>query len=178
VSEDILARVLDAVLAHRAVLSLGANLGDPDATLASAVRSLRDDPASELLAVSSVYATDPVGGPEQPEYRNVVVLLRTARDPDDLLRHVHGIEQEHHRERNERWGPRTLDIDIVDVDGTTSEDERLTLPHPRAHERAFVLVPWAEVDPGAVLVGRGPVLDLAASTLDQGIRRLGPLEDS
>src|SRR3954449_12909757 len=148
----------------RAVLSLGANLGDRAAALRSAVVALADD---GLVARSTLYETPPWGPVEQPPYLNAVVLVRGPREPAGWLARAHELEQAAGRIREVRWGPRTLDVDVVAVtedDGTPvlSDDPTLTLPHPRAHERAFVLVPWLALDPAAELPGHGPVADLLA----------------
>jgi len=151
-----------------AVVSLGSNLGDRLAELRAGVDLLaRRFP---VLAVSPVYETDPVGGPEQPAYLNCVVLLDTG-DPEVLLAAAHDAERSRGRLRTARWGPRTLDVDVISVDGRVQPDARLTLPHPRAHERAFVLVPWLDVDPDAELVGHGPVRALLRRVDRQGLRR-------
>ena len=135
------------------VLALGANLGDPVSTLADAVDTLADADGLELVAVSPLARTEPVGGPEQPAYVNAVVLARTILTPQSVLAVAHHVEQGAGRERLVRWGPRTLDIDLIQYgarpDTAHSEDPELTLPHPRAHERAFVLWPWAQADPAA-----------------------------
>ena len=149
----------------RAVLSLGANLGDRAATLREAVEALADD---GLIARSTLYETPPWGPVEQPPYLNAVVVVRGPRDAAGWLARAHELEQAAGRTREVRWGPRTLDVDVVTVtedDGTpvVSDDPELTLPHPRAHERAFVLVPWAALDPVAALPGRGRVADLLAA---------------
>ncbi len=155
------------------VLALGANLGPAQETLRQAVSDLAAVPGLDVVAVSPLARTASVGGPDQPDYLNAVVLARTTLAPRDLLRAVHAVEQRHGRERLEHWGPRTLDIDIV-VHGTTlAVTDDLELPHPRAHERAFVLEPWAQVDPEAVLpgLGGGPVAQLAATAPDRdGVR--------
>ncbi len=153
----------------RAVIALGANLGDARAALAGAVEAMRRMPELEILAESSVYSTAPIGGVEQPDYLNAVVIAETSLAPRDLLDALHGIEADWHRTREVRWGPRTLDLDLIDYRGVTSDDPELTLPHPRAHERAFVLVPWLEADPGAELTGFGPVADLVPRLGDQAI---------
>ena len=139
------------------MLSIGSNLGDRLAHLQSAVDGLRP------LAVSGVYETAPWGGVEQDDYLNaVVVAVDPGLDARGWLARAHELEAAAGRTREVRWGPRTLDVDVVDVAGTVSADPELTLPHPRAHERAFVLVPWAEVDPEATLPGHGRVAELAA----------------
>jgi 2-amino-4-hydroxy-6-hydroxymethyldihydropteridine diphosphokinase len=149
----------------RAVLSLGANLGDRAATLAEALDALAGD---GLVAASALYETPPWGPVEQPPYLNLVALVDGPRDAAGWLDRAHALEQAAGRTREVRWGARTLDVDVVTVtgdDGTPvlSADPVLTLPHPRAHERAFVLVPWASVDPAAVLPGHGPVAGLLAA---------------
>ena len=115
--------------------------------LADAVAALVEEPGVQVVGVSGLWHTVAVGGPEQPEYTNAVVLLETALAPAELLALAHRLEQAAGRVRDVRWGPRTLDVDVLDVDGVSSADPQLTVPHPRAHERAFVLVPWAEVAP-------------------------------
>lgn len=142
------------------VIGLGANLGDRLAALQGAVDGLSATPGVEVVAVSSVYETEPVGGPQQPEYANAVVLVRVSIPVMALLERAHVIEAEWERVRAERWGPRTLDIDIIDAGGAVSDDPVLTLPHPRAHERGFVIVPWLEIEPDAMLVGHGSIRDL------------------
>ena len=126
-------------------------------------------PELEILAESSVYSTAPIGGVEQPDYLNAVVIAETSLAPRDLLDALHGIEADWHRTREVRWGPRTLDLDLIDYRGVTSDGPELTRPHPRAHERAFVLVPWLEADPGAELTGFGPVAVLIPGLGDQAI---------
>lgn len=142
------------------VIALGANLGDRFAALQGAVDGLRETPGVQVLAVSSVYETEPVGGPAQPTYANAVVLVEATIPIMALLERAHEIEAAWDRVRAERWGPRTLDIDIIDAGGQVSDDPVLTLPHPRAHERGFVIVPWLELDPEGVLACRGPIKGL------------------
>jgi 2-amino-4-hydroxy-6-hydroxymethyldihydropteridine diphosphokinase len=144
----------------RAVLSIGSNLGDRLARLQGAVDGLRP------VAVSPVYETAPWGGVDQDDYLNAVLVVEDAgTDPAGWLARAHELEAAAGRTREVRWGPRTLDVDVVDVDGIVSADPALTLPHPRAHQRAFVLVPWLDVDPAATLSGRGRAADLAAALL-------------
>lgn len=149
----------------RAVLSLGANLGDRAGTLRTALRALTGE---GLVARSVLYETPPWGPVEQPPYLNAVAVVRGDRDAAGWLALAHELEQAAGRTRGVRFGPRTLDVDVVTVtddDGrpVLSEDPELTLPHPRAHERAFVLVPWMALDPAAVLPGRGAVRELLAA---------------
>lgn len=156
----------------RAVIALGANLGDPRAAVLGAIDVLAADEGVTVVAISKLYETDPVGGPEQPMYVNAVVVVDSTRSPMELLDLAHSVEQQWQRVRDIRWGPRTLDVDLIDVDGVVSDDPVLTLPHPRAFERAFVIVPWLDVEPDAVLVGHGPIVELAIDV--SGIR---PLRD-
>ena len=159
-----------------AVLSAGANLGDRLGTLQGCVLALGRLGDTQVLAVSPVYETAPVGGPPQPDYLNAVVIVATGLSPAGLLAGVNAIEADYGRIRPPdpaavRFGPRTLDIDIISFAEEVSDDPVLTLPHPRAHERAFVLAPWHDLDPGARLPGHGPVAGLLASLGDQGVRR-------
>ncbi len=149
------------------VLSIGSNLGDRLARLQGAVDSLRP----WVVAVSPVYETAPWGPVPQDDYLNAIVLVD---DPDaaphDWLSRAHRAEQAAGRTRDVRWGPRTLDVDVVAVDDVRSEDAELTLPHPRAHERAFVLVPWLDVDPVAELNGE-PIAQLIEKLDRTEVRR-------
>lgn len=154
----------------KVVLALGSNLGDRFETLQGALDSLFDAPGLEFVAVSPVYETDPFGGPEQGPYLNAVVIAQSTLEPRTLLDRAQGVENAFGRVRGERWGARTLDVDLITVGDVVSDDPELTLPHPRAHERAFVLVPWSRADPDAVLSGRR-VDDLLAA-LDQDYVRL------
>lgn len=123
------------------------------------------------MALSPVYETAPVGGPEQDDYLNAVAVAETLLTPEALLERVQEVERAFHRVREVRWGPRTLDVDVIAYDGLVRTDPELTLPHPRAHERAFVLRPWADIDPDAEITGRGAVRDLLAGVADQELRR-------
>lgn len=126
---------------RRAVLSVGSNLGDRMDNLQGAVDTLFDARGLRLVSLSPVYETAPVGGPDQDNYLNLIVVTDTLLDPTTLLERIKSIEEAFHRVRKERWGPRTMDIDVVAYGDETSDDPALTLPHPRAHERAFVLQP-------------------------------------
>jgi 2-amino-4-hydroxy-6-hydroxymethyldihydropteridine diphosphokinase len=142
----------------RAVLSIGSNLGDRLARLHGAVAAFEP----WLMAVSPVYETPPWGPVPQDDYYNaILVVADPAATPREWLARARGAEQAAGRTRDVRWGPRTLDVDVVAVDGVRSDDPELTLPHPRAHERAFVLVPWLAADPDATLAGR-PVAEWLA----------------
>lgn len=151
---------------HPAVIALGSNLGDREATFAAALRELAELPGIELDAISSFHETPalrPWGiDPDAPAYLNAVALVTTTLEPEALLDRLNEVERAHGRVRDERWGDRTLDLDIVAMGDRTVDTERVTLPHPRAHERDFVLRPWAEVAPDAVLPGHGAVRDLLA----------------
>ncbi len=151
----------------RAVLSLGSNLGDRLGHLRGAVDGLAD----VLVAVSPVYETPPWGPVAQDDYLNAVLVVSGRLQPAGWLERAHELERAAGRERSVRWGPRTLDVDVIVVDDVVSDDPELTLPHPRAYERAFVLVPWADVEPDAVLPGHGAVADLAAGLASTVKRR-------
>ncbi len=150
----------------RAVLALGSNLGERNDTLCAAVAELVDRPEVRLRDVSPVVQTKPVGGPSgQPEFLNMVMEIDTSLQPYALLEHCQSVENLHLRVREVRWAARTLDVDIITYGELSSDDARLTLPHPRAAERAFVLYPWALMDPEAMLNGE-PVSALASNAPD------------
>jgi 2-amino-4-hydroxy-6-hydroxymethyldihydropteridine diphosphokinase len=157
----------------RVVLALGSNLGDRLATLQESVTAIAGLPGTEILAVSPVYETAPVGGPAQPDYLNAVLIAASSLPAGELLAAAQSIERAFKRTREVRFGPRTLDIDVISYGDEVSGDPVLTLPHPRAHERAFVLAPWHDVDPDAELPGRGGVIDLLAGVGTDGVRRYG-----
>lgn len=153
----------------RAVIALGANLGDAHAALAGGLAELCATDGIEVLASSSTYRTAPVGGVKQPDFLNAVAIVETSLSPADLLARLHEVEAAWHRMREVRWGPRTLDLDLIDFSGFTSADPSLIVPHPRAYERAFVLVPWLEIEPAAVLPGHGPIGELVTGLGDQSV---------
>jgi 2-amino-4-hydroxy-6-hydroxymethyldihydropteridine diphosphokinase len=159
--------------ARQAVLALGSNLGDSREILAGGADAIAGLAEVRVTAVSPVYETVPVGGPAQPDYLNAVLLVDTTLPSRALLGRLHEIEAAFDRVRLVRWGPRTLDLDIITVAGERSDDPELTLPHPRAQERAFVLAPWHDADPDAVLPGYGPVAGLLAALDQSGVRRSG-----
>ncbi|MGY1499995.1 2-amino-4-hydroxy-6-hydroxymethyldihydropteridine diphosphokinase [Streptomyces sp. QTS52] len=163
---------------QRAVISLGSNLGNRLETLQGAIDALEDTPGVRVKAVSPVYETAPWGVPagSQPSYFNAVVVLKTTLPPSSLLERAHAVEDAFHRVREERWGARTIDVDIVAYADEVSDDPALTLPHPRAHERAFVLAPWHDVDPQAQLPGRGPVATLLEAVALEGVAPRADLE--
>jgi len=153
---------------HHAVLALGSNLGDREATIRAGIRDIAAVPGLHLVAASSLIET-PALKPEgsdadAPDYLNAVVTARTTLDPHDLLRAMHAIERDHGRVRDVRWGDRTLDIDVIEFGGLMIASEDLTVPHPRAAERAFVLAPWVELQPNASLPGLGRIDALLAAT--------------
>ncbi|MER7791713.1 2-amino-4-hydroxy-6-hydroxymethyldihydropteridine diphosphokinase [Streptomyces sp. NPDC097640] len=161
-----------------AVIGLGSNLGNRLETLQGAIDALEDTPGLRVKAVSPVYETEPWGVDPgaQPSYFNAVVLIKTTLPPSSLLERGHAIEEAFERVRDERWGPRTLDVDIVTYQDVISDDPVLTLPHPRAHERAFVLVPWHDVDPAAEVPGLGAVSGLLARVGREGVQPRADLE--
>ncbi len=148
----------------KAVVSLGANIGDPKANLDLAVALLRE--ATDVIAVSSYLQTKPVGGPEQPDYLNAVAIVESELPAKDLLAVLNGIETAMGRTREIHWGPRVIDLDLIQYGGLLVHDEKLTLPHPRAHERRFVLAPWFEIEPEAILLTHGRISDLLNTDLE------------
>lgn len=156
---------------RKVVFALGANLGDREDNLQGAVNALIDTPDLILVDVSPVYETDPVDAPAgSPEFLNAVVLAESTLSETRLKERIEAIEAAFGRTRESRNEPRYLDVDLIVV-GDVVTDGELTLPHPRAHERAFVLLPWSEVDPDATLPGHGPVGDLLAGLDASGVRR-------
>lgn len=156
----------------RAVLSLGANLGDRLANLRLAVDGLGD----AVVAVSPVYETAPWGGVAQPDFLNAVVIVAADVDEWGWLAKARQLEELAHRVRTVHWGPRTLDVDVVTVDGVTSDDPELLLPHPGTPDRATVLIPWLDVEPDAVLPGHGLVADLLTTLDTSGVTRRDDLK--
>lgn len=144
----------------KAVIALGANIGNPQEQMDIAIALLRE--SLDVQAISSLYITAPVGGPEQPDYLNSVLIAESELPAADLLALLHGIEKALGRERIEHWGPRTIDLDLIQYGSILSYSEELALPHPRAHERRFVLEPWLEIEPDALLLTHGKVSDLLA----------------
>jgi len=142
----------------KAVVALGANIGNPREQIELAISMLRA--ATDVTAVSSLHESKPVGGPEQPDYINAVCILESDLPAADLLSLLHGIEKTLGRERLERWGPRTIDLDLIQYGGLLSSAAELELPHPRAHERRFVLEPWFEIEADAILLTHGKISHL------------------
>jgi dihydroneopterin aldolase/2-amino-4-hydroxy-6-hydroxymethyldihydropteridine diphosphokinase len=178
--------------ARRTVLALGSNLGDRLATLQGGVEALLGGPPElgssgpgspglALVALSPVYETMPVGGPPQPEYLNAVLIAETTLPATALLRRVQAVEAAFGRVRQEVWGPRTLDVDVIVYGDVVSDDPELMLPHPRAWERAFVLAPWLDADPDAEIPGQGRVAGLLEAAVARnggqpGVRRLAGMQ--
>lgn len=144
----------------RAYLGLGSNLGERLATLQRAVDLLAAVPGVEVAACSRVWETDPVGGPPQPDFLNVVLRVETSLSPTDLLAACNGVEAALDRVRDVRWGPRTVDIDVLTIDDYVSNDPHLIVPHPRMTRRAFVLLPLLDLDPDPMLSDGTRVLDV------------------
>jgi 2-amino-4-hydroxy-6-hydroxymethyldihydropteridine diphosphokinase len=154
----------------KAYVALGANLGDPPAQLRAALAQLARAPGVELGAVSAFYRTPPLGPPGQPDYCNAACRLDTTLEPEALLDLLQAIETRAGRVRTaEQWGARLLDLDLLHVEGITLQTPRLILPHPRLHERAFVLVPLAQIAPELAIPGRGTVAALAAAVDRSGV---------
>lgn len=147
------------------VISLGSNLGDRQEILKAAIESIRL--FAHVEAVSSFYETDPVGGPEQPDYLNAVLLATTDLPPELVLTELQKIESAAGRVREVRWGARTLDLDLITAGDIEQESDFLTLPHPRAHERAFVLQPWLEIEPDGQIPGKGWIKALLSALESQ-----------
>lgn len=162
---------------RQAVLSLGSNLGDRHGKLQGAVSALEDTPEVTVVAISSVYETDPVDAVEgSGKFLNAVVLIDTTLTVHTLLDRALAIEDAFGRERSEPGAPRTLDVDLIVVGPRVADDESLKLPHPRAHERGFVLVPWLEIDPEGEIPGRGFVADLLEGVDTAGVHKREDLE--
>src|SRR5262249_2376200 len=156
----------------RVTVALGSNLGNRLDNLQGGLDALFDAPGLALVAVSPVYPTAPVGGPQQPDYLNPGLIAAPTLPAHAILERCGGVEAVFGRVRDEVWGPRTLDLDIIVYGDVVSDDPELILPHPRAHERAFVLAPWHDIDPDAEIPGRGRVSDLLAKIGPADIRRL------
>jgi 2-amino-4-hydroxy-6-hydroxymethyldihydropteridine diphosphokinase len=157
-----------------AYLGLGSNLGDRAGNLQRAVDLLNEEPGITVVGSSGVWETDPVGGPSQPDYVNAVVRVRTDLAPHELLAACLGTETALGRIRDVRWGPRTIDIDVLLIDALVLDDADLTVPHPRMAERAFVLRPLLEVDPEAALPDGSRLADVVLGPDTGGVRPFAP----
>lgn len=163
----------DPTPAARAYVGLGSNLADPVAQLRRALARLAELPASRLLAHSSLYASAPMGPADQPDYVNAVAKLETRLAPLELLAALQGVENDQGRTRGvERWGPRTLDLDLLLYDDIRLDSPTLTVPHPGLTERAFVVVPLLELDPGLTLPDGRALADIAATLDCRALSRL------
>ncbi len=162
----------------RAFVALGSNLGDPQATVQAALAALGNLPRSTLTAVSSLYLSAPVGLYNQPDFINAVAALETQLSADALLEELFAIEARFGRKRDYLHAPRTLDLDLLLHGDETRRTAQLTLPHPRMHERAFVLLPLLEIAPNAVIPGHGPATALLESVCSQTLTRLEPVKAS
>lgn len=154
-----------------AYVGIGSNLGEPRRQIEAALEALGGLPGTRVARRSSLYRTAPVGHADQPDFLNAVARLETRLAAEALLGELQDIERRHHRERRFANGPRTLDLDLLLYDGRVLESPRLTLPHPRMHERAFVLAPLAQIDPDAEVPGHGRAAELLARCAGQRIEQ-------
>ena len=159
-------------VSQRCFIALGANLGDPVATVKAAIVALHDLPQAEFIKASSLYRTEPVGLKNQPDFINAVVELLAASSAPELLDSLFLLEARFGRQRSMKNAPRTLDLDLLLYGELQSDDPQLTLPHPRLHQRAFVLAPLAEIAPQLNIAGHGKVSDLLLCCSDQKVLRL------
>ena len=144
----------------KAVIALGANIGNPKEQMDLAVAMLRE--ATDFKLVSNYYSTKPVSDIPQPDYLNAVCIVESDLPAMDLLALLHGIEKTLGRERTEKWGPRTIDLDLIQYGSLLSSADELQLPHPRAHERRFVIEPWHSIEPDAILLTQGKISEILA----------------
>ena len=159
-------------MGQRCFIALGANLGDPVATVNAAILALRELPQTRFIAASSLYRTAPVGLKHQPDFINAVVEVIAVSPAPTFLETLFAIESRFGRQRSVKNAPRTLDLDLLLYGDAVSDDPQLTLPHPRLHERAFVLAPLAEIAPQLRIPGRGQVSDLLLLCADQQVEKL------
>ena len=161
-----------AIASSAVFVGLGSNLEQPVQQLRRALGELSMLPGTELLQTSSFYETAPVGIVDQPMFINAVAMLRSRLSPHDFLRHLLAIEARHARVRNEKNGPRTLDLDVLIFGGLRMDDDQLVTPHPRMHERAFVLVPLLEIAPEVKIPGKGAAREWLTKIGNDGVRRV------
>jgi dihydroneopterin aldolase/2-amino-4-hydroxy-6-hydroxymethyldihydropteridine diphosphokinase len=171
---DVRVRIARSAPPVAAVLALGSNIGEREEHLSRALSLLAEAEGIEIDWTAPVVETDPVGGVEQSAFLNTVVGVRSRRGPFGLLALAQALEEDAQRVREIRWGPRTLDVDVITYGDLVQDDPELTIPHPRAHERAFVLAPWHEARPEARLPGHGPIAPLLAEAPDRAGVRPGP----
>lgn len=164
-------------MTHDVFIGLGSNLAEPARQLRRAVGQIARLDGVRVTGLSSLYASAPVGYADQPTFLNAVLRLDTGLTPRQLLGRLHVIEQDQGRTREFRDAPRTLDLDLLLYDQLCQDDPIATLPHPRCHERAFVLLPLLELAPDCVIPGRGPARDWLAACAGQGISKLGPFPE-
>ena len=155
-----------------AIIALGSNLAQPIAQIQAALAQIAQIPHTQLLKTSSLYQTAPVGYANQPDFINAVCIVETTLSGINLLQTLQQIEQQFGRERHFRNAPRTLDLDIIDYAQQSSDDALLTLPHPRAHQRSFVMMPLAEIAPDYRIGQHGTAAELSARLGNQGIQKL------
>jgi 2-amino-4-hydroxy-6-hydroxymethyldihydropteridine diphosphokinase len=161
----------------KVVYSVGSNLGDRLGNLQGAVDAIRDTPDVIVVDVSAVYETEAVGGPsDNPPFLNLVIVAETTLEPRTLLERAQAIEDAYGRVRDERWGPRTLDVDLIMVGRNVTDEADLKVPHPLAHQRGFVLLPWSEIDPAGAVPGKGSVADLLSAVDTSGVVRRDDLQ--
>ena len=173
-----IASVLDlGALPSRVMIGLGSNVGDPIQQIRTALREIDDLEGCSLVRVSSFYESAPVGGVEQAPFVNAAAEIRTTLSPQALMTSLLGIERLHNRVRSVKNGPRTLDLDILVFNDWQLDQADLVTPHPRAHERAFVLVPLLELAPELVIPGKGLASDLLRQISDQPVNKIGHTED-
>ena len=169
-----------AVATTRAYIGMGSNLEDPPGQIKKALRALAMIPATKIIADSGLYLSKPMvldSNDQQPDYYNAVVLVETQLSAHALLDHLQQIEREQGRVRGERWGARTIDLDILLFDDQVINDERLTVPHPGLHQREFVLYPLQNIDSTLTIPGRGKLEQLVENCPDNGLKYLGVLEN-
>jgi 2-amino-4-hydroxy-6-hydroxymethyldihydropteridine diphosphokinase len=142
----------------KAVISLGANIGNPKEQMDLAVAMLRE--ATDFKLISRYFSTKPVSEIQQPDYLNAICIVESDLPATDLLALLHGIEKTLGRERKEKWGPRTIDLDLIQYGSLLSSADELQLPHPRAHERRFVIEPWHSIEPDAILLTHGKISEI------------------
>jgi 2-amino-4-hydroxy-6-hydroxymethyldihydropteridine diphosphokinase len=147
----------------KAVIALGANIGNPKEQMDLAVAMLRE--ATDFKLVSNYYSTKPVSDIPQPDYLNAVCIVESDLPALDLMALLHGIEKTLGRERAEKWGPRTIDLDLIQYGSLLSSADELQLPHPRAHERRFVIEPWHSIEPDAILLTQGKISEILEQML-------------